>query len=407
VESMTPKHLVHQFKSAINDALASSEKTRSMMRARSAKQRFPVAQWVEDLDTLQSTSIKISEEENYEKPESFLQRGLKSSSMTNLRTLFVGGTNSSRSALQPPVQHVPIASLLSPGATSGALSPASITEPWTPNQSRPRTPSPLNTPQPAELLLPPPAFGIDNESALNNRFSTLSYDSVAGGREDFALQKVDPSFTDATGVYLKAFEKKLDSLDPKSPGLCIEENLMKNEKNFFKDYRDAKMGLSTPGQSRAASPSMSRPDTPPGSSYFDQHSPHGSVDSITQADLLNEFTLGRDYKPPTGLKRFLLYRIGDWPIYSILLAFGQIIAANSYQITLLIGEIGQTAIELYIIATIYAVSSMCWWFIFRKFKSVYCLSVPFVFYGLAFFLIGIAPFAKGIQRGVSDTPTYY
>jgi alpha-1,3-glucan synthase len=36
-------------------------------------------------------------------------------------------------------------------------------------------------------------------------------------------------------------------------------------------------------------------------------------------------------------------RIGDWPLYSFFLAFGQIIAANSYQITLLSGEVGQTA----------------------------------------------------------------
>lgn len=47
VESMTPKHLVHQFKMAIHEALASSQQTRAVMRARSAKQRFPVAQWVE------------------------------------------------------------------------------------------------------------------------------------------------------------------------------------------------------------------------------------------------------------------------------------------------------------------------------------------------------------------------
>lgn len=76
-------------------------------------------------------------------------------------------------------------------------------------------------------------------------------------------------------------------------------------------------------------------------------------------------------------------RIGDWPLYSFFLAFGQIIAANSYQITLLTGEVGQTAEKLYVIASIYLATSIMWWFVFRTFKSIYVLSMPFVFYGSA------------------------
>ncbi|KAL8647173.1 MAG: hypothetical protein Q9226_006541, partial [Calogaya cf. arnoldii] len=63
VESTTTTHLLHQFKMAIEGALASKTETRAMMRARSAKQRFPVAQWVEDLEILQSTAIKIHQKE--------------------------------------------------------------------------------------------------------------------------------------------------------------------------------------------------------------------------------------------------------------------------------------------------------------------------------------------------------
>lgn len=54
------------------------------------------------------------------------------------------------------------------------------------------------------------------------------------------------------------------------------------------------------------------------------------------------------------------------------------IAANSYQITLLNGEIGQTADKLYIVATIYLISSVMWWTAFRMLKSVYVLSIPFL-----------------------------
>jgi alpha-1,3-glucan synthase len=87
-------------------------------------------------------------------------------------------------------------------------------------------------------------------------------------------------------------------------------------------------------------------------------------------------------------------KIGDWPAYSLLLAVGQIISANSYQVTLLTGTVGQEASKLYIVATIYLLTSICWWILFRRVKTVYCLSTPFLFYGLAFFLLGIAPFAN-------------
>ena len=61
IESTTTKHLIHQFKIAIEGALKSKPEMRAIMRARAAKQRFPVAQWVEDLEKLQGTAIKISQ----------------------------------------------------------------------------------------------------------------------------------------------------------------------------------------------------------------------------------------------------------------------------------------------------------------------------------------------------------
>jgi alpha-1,3-glucan synthase len=73
---------------------------------------------------------------------------------------------------------------------------------------------------------------------------------------------------------------------------------------------------------------------------------------------------------------------------------GQIIAANSYQITLLVGQVGQPASKLYAVATIYLVTSIVWWFVYRSFKAVYVLSLPFAFYGFAFVLVGVAPFVE-------------
>ncbi|OCK96229.1 uncharacterized protein K441DRAFT_553288, partial [Cenococcum geophilum 1.58] len=75
---------------------------------------------------------------------------------------------------------------------------------------------------------------------------------------------------------------------------------------------------------------------------------------------------------------------------------GQIIAANSYQITLLTGEDGQVAVKLYVVALIYLVASLFWWLLFRKLKSIYVLALPFLFYGVAFFVVGIAPYTQSL-----------
>lgn len=416
VESMTPKHLVHQFKMAIHEALASSEKTRRIMRARSAVQRFPVAQWAEDLDTLQVTSIKVSKEQSHEK-------SLSSPSMTNLRTLFTGHSTTSLTDFHSTREKH--GSTLAPPGTPGTPGAG----PWTPTGGMPSprlSPSgrsysgafsTLNSPTVDDILLPPPITPAAQRESMASRFSTLSYDSVTEGKSDYALNKVDPSFTDASGQYLREFEKKLEYLGTKGAKssenlLCIEENLIKSEKKYFNSYREAKLGHpkslgdtgSRPGSifnmSRSSTPRPGTPQTQGEGGSFFEHSQHGSVDSMTNENLLQEeFPLGADYKPPTGLARWLLYRVGDWPIYTIILAFGQIIAANSYQITLLIGEIGETATQLYVVASIYAVGSMLWWLVFRRLKSVYVLSLPFVFYGLAFFLIAFAPFAGSVARG--------
>lgn len=54
--------MLRQFKMAIKAALVSNHETRTMMRARSSLQLFLVAQWMEDLEILHSTSIKLDEQ---------------------------------------------------------------------------------------------------------------------------------------------------------------------------------------------------------------------------------------------------------------------------------------------------------------------------------------------------------
>lgn len=222
----------------------------------------------------------------------------------------------------------------------------------------------------------------------------LSMGAVVQGKKDYKLQSVEPFFNDPTGLYYNAFDKKLDKLNGKSSEgpLCIEEYLTLSEKDWFNRFRSVKMGksaYSTPASSVFRLPMAT------------DESFNNSTENLEGTDLrADQYLLAEDYEPPTGVKKILMTRIGQWPLYSFLLAFGQIIAANSYQITLLTGQVGQAAIKLYIIATIYLVSSIIWWTVFRACKSIFVLATPFVFYGFAFFLLGLAPYGtSAASRG--------
>ncbi|KAI4251057.1 MAG: hypothetical protein LQ352_005095 [Teloschistes flavicans] len=250
---------------------------------------------------------------------------------------------------------------------------------------------------------------MEHPTVQSNRFS---YGTVLQGKKDYALQNVEPFFTDPTGLYYKAFHLELKDLNSKNSesALCIEDFLTMSEKDWYNRLHKVKMG-------RRAS--TARP-----ASVF--HTPLGrvgsvgsifneSVESVAVPDnSAEQFLLREQYEPPRGLKKLLLRRPRQWPFYSFLLAFvsladqiavltdiakGQIIAANSYQVTLISGQVGQSANMLYIIASIYLATSILWWILFRTLKSIYVLSIPFGFYGLAFLLLGIAAYSPGIARG--------
>lgn len=504
VESTTTTHLLKQFKLAIDSALNSKPEVRATMRARSALQRFPVAQWLEDLEILQSTAIRIHHKEQaktksqsttYTPAYNALYGMMTPQATTSVRSAASSGT------LTPPLQ-----SSSRPG-TMGSLQRSSIIysrEPSPGRGTRPRTgcsrqfsfgiprflsplesrgrrdlgkgaaidgddsitvtppddsdedmmdtcydeddfamgseaaeagrrmgssahssqcPVPLTremlaarhssqgcpatrsiyTPTPSSSAapstagtddtLPPPARPRAESGTPLSNASVLSVDSVVGDKKNYKLQKVDPFFTDSNGEYYRAFEKKLDGLNGANSDnhLCIEQYLEKSEKKWFDKFRDARLGRNhSPAPSVRFGKHGGGP-SPPGSIVNDDSTSHesGIPDRKEAGD---EFLLGDDYVPPSGLKKWMQMRIGDWPVYSLFLGLGQIIAANSYQVTLLTGVVGQSAEKLYGIATVYLVTSILWWLSFRFFKSVLVLAVPWFLYGIAFLIIGVAHF---------------
>ncbi|KAG8525783.1 uncharacterized protein KY384_000543 [Bacidia gigantensis] len=260
------------------------------------------------------------------------------------------------------------------------------------------TPSPPGTP-PGENR--PMITGINESQVMTDAGSApkepyLSLGTVLQGKKDFKLQNVQPIFDDPTGLYAEVFEHKLRKLNGKNSEntLCIEEYLRESEKDWFNRYRSVRLGRS-PASSRASSIFRVELDRP------DQRNVSNAGSGETRSDNdSDQFFLQENYTPPKGIRKYALRRIGTWPLYTFFLAFGQIISANSYQIVLLTGEVGQSAEKLYIVATIYLVFSIIWWLVFRKFQSKWVLSLPFLFYGLAFFILGLSPYAKSqVSRG--------
>ncbi|RMD41453.1 hypothetical protein DV735_g3662, partial [Chaetothyriales sp. CBS 134920] len=495
IESTTTSHMLHQFHQAIDEALASSTETRALMRARSAKQRFPVAQWVEDLEILQGTAIRIHDKVEasrrhtavtdypsslgaYNRTSFFGTSG--ANTPTGSRTPRAGSRNSTYASLQSLgirlrnlsysrnlsaegaeqrfsglSRQVSLGSRHGPGhvrggeQTDGVQPQSNLSSIPDEHSSSPRDenagddeyeeqstsdlsddedltmPSRARTGRntvgtsdntrlelpPSPRLLPPgspPATAhADNTSGLvaprpayaENRLSAtpslLSVSTIVGDKTDFKLQSVDPFFTDSNGEFYRAFEKKLEGLTAANSesANCIEIFLTKSEKKWFDDYRNAKLGRPFSSRSSFAMPAESTRLVSSGG-RLQMEDEASSLDDEAEKDVQDQFLLGQDYKPPTGLRKLFQIKVGDWPVYAFFMGLGQIIAANSYQITLLTGEVGQAASKLYTIASIYLVTSVCWWILYRRAPSVYSLSLPWFFYGLAFVLIGCAHFAS-------------
>lgn len=460
IESQTTKHQMHQFKMAIQGALKSSYETRAMMRARSAKQRFPVAQWKEDLEILQSSSIKI-----HDKRLARRKNGLASGATTpfgsgwntpnlpgwmtprsgwatpsgGMGTPWGGNTpNASRPNTRPPspnrgtADNSPVMSRnnsFSLGTRAGpGHSMHSFNARPTPSRrnsveqmnNRPRLtriededevhmsaedaqyareqaqyearqPFPFLSHDPfdssrGEYFSPISTPGIASPGAstpflvMPSSKSQVDLSQVLNEKVDKQPQDLQPFFTDPTGLYYRTFERKLENLNGSNSEtqLCIEQYLEKSEKQWFNRLHDAKMIKAEETSSKRPSPTASVNDT-----NYD-----------AENETMDQFLLPENYQAPTGLRRLMATKIGDWPVYSFLIALGQIIAANSYQITLLTGQVGQPASELYTIACIYLGASLVWWFVFRRFAALYTLSLPWFFYGCAFFLLGMAPFGS-------------
>lgn len=463
---MTSKHLNRQFKQAIYEALHSNPSDRAIMRAWSRKQRFPVAQWVENLEALQVSAIskykKHSKQVGYYKASWSARMSPSTMSRSSTQTVVQQAELSNQLYNHPGLVHAMpdvskqrqsqtmILSNIERGQSpteESSFHSADGNANQDSNSQRPHhiqrsLSSETNTCR--EMSQTPPitrrsgngsphestseacsqnaALSVKDQirlvsedamshSSLHDQhrspsnLSLLSVDNIIREDRIFDLQKVNPFFTDSSGNYSQKFERRLRHLNGKNSDdqLCIERYLSKSEKDWFKKYNDLKLGrcagiIATTTTSISAASSIQGTKESSFNEDTDGSTPTVPGSPVTEDSRSEEeLKLPKGYVPPSGLKRLMLYRIGDWPLYSIFLAFvslhdstvkryrssnslsqGQIIAVNSYQITLLNGEVGEPAEKLYLISTIYLVFSILWWIVFRSLRSIFVLSAPFL-----------------------------
>ena len=162
----------------------------------------------------------------------------------------------------------------------------------------------------------------DEEDVTAPAAAYLNLDTVLQGKTDYKLQSVEPFFTDPTGLYQDAFEKKLQKLDGKSSEgpLCVGEYLTASEKDWYSRFRDVKMGKSA--ASTPASSVFRLPLTRRNSSNSDRTDESANMaTNEAEYNSAEQYLLNDDYKPPKGVSKVLMRRVGQWPVYSILLAF--------------------------------------------------------------------------------------
>ena len=85
------------------------------------------------------------------------------------------------------------------------------------------------------------------------------------------------------------------------------------------------------------------------------------------------------------------------------------LSATSFQITLLTGRNWQDNIQPYVLGGVFLAATAVWYPMFRLKPSVYVLSLPWIFFGLGFFLIGLPsvhPALAPVHRALSNAATW-
>ncbi|KIY70932.1 glycosyltransferase family 5 protein [Cylindrobasidium torrendii FP15055 ss-10] len=455
VESSSTAHMLSQLTKTIKLALKSTEEERAVLRARSALQRFPVVEWRQRTEDFHKRSINTSrglaQANAFRASDCDGGAGARPMQDTDDwdpvyqahpsqpewdRNSVVSTQFRNSSALDSPGQFPPG----SPGYIPG--SPGHT--PVSPGQWSQDTLTPNGGPGGADYFqarnstaADPQNYGNfleranktiarDNKHAADpftdggleapsrpfgahSRVSSVeSISSIVDEKQNSPLNKAIASFTDSDGGVASDFVSRLQSLNAKNSEheLSIEKFLIKSEEAFFDKVRKDKLDS-------AASIRSSQRDsvwgTPSPSIYSRPSSPNTQSQFMDYDNVLLGGEPPVDVPPMTGLQIAMSREVFGWPLYTIIIAAGQMLSATSFQITLLTGRNWQDDIQLYVLGGIFLAASAVWYPLFRMKPSIWCLSAPWVFFGLAFFLIGLPSVASALHpahRALASAATW-
>ncbi|KAH8833661.1 modular protein with glycoside hydrolase family 13 and glycosyltransferase family 5 domains [Flagelloscypha sp. PMI_526] len=437
VESMSTAHMISQLTKTIKMALKSTEEERAILRARSAVQRFPVVEWRQRTEDFHRRSINISrgiagsnawresdcdggssrpigEHDDWNPVQQAVpsEPGWDSRSINDrnsgLHSPYTPGSPAQWSQGELTPGHDLESSHLQYPSHSGSVTPSHLDDGqdyFTQHQNHSRASTVVESPGYNDFLakanrtigkdqqhVPDPFadghLAPSRPFGAHSRVSSVeSIGSIVSEKADSVLNKATASFTDADGGVAHDFVQKLQNLDSKNSQneLSIERYLMKSEEAFFgkvkKDKLDAASVRSSQRESIWGTPSpsiYSRPSSPNTAGFASEYD-----------GVLSDHPGAPEEVPMTRLQIAMSRELFGWPLYAIVIATGQMLAATSFQITLLSGKNYQDDLQLYVLGGVFLAASAVWYPLFRLKPSIYVLSAPWVFFGLAFFMIGL------------------
>ncbi|KAF9053716.1 modular protein with glycoside hydrolase family 13 and glycosyltransferase family 5 domains [Hymenopellis radicata] len=438
VESSSTAHMLSQLTKTVKMALKSTEEERAVLRARSAVQRFPVVEWRQRMEDFHKRSIGTS-------------RGLagadawRMSDCDGAAPRPIGETDDwdpvyQAHPSQPEWDRSSMVEPVTPGSpgqwSQDTLTPNGQPRLLNPDGTRNSMASQdddyFNHSRGSTQGEPQAGYGDfleranrtiakDNRNApdpfadgnlapsrpfgSHSRVSSVeSISSIVDEKSNSPLNKAMASFTDADGGVASEFVQKLQGLNAKNSEheLSIEKFLVKSEEAFFGKVRKDKLDS-------AASIRSSQRDSVWGTPSPSIYSRPGYVHSDGYEGSLHHDAGPPEIVPMTGLQIAMSREIAGWPLYTIVIALGQMLSATSFQITLLTGRNWQDDVQLYVLGGVFLAASAVWYPLFRYKPSIWCLSAPWVFFGLAFLLIGLPSVNDSLQpahRALASAATW-
>lgn len=416
VESDSTAHMHAQFLKTIKEALKSSPEERAILRARSALQRFPVLEWRHRIENLHRRAIIASRKyagslaagpnTTYADPKNLAlelddtciksnsrEDYLKSSALSSpsMSTTYLDST----SRLGEKVSRVFLRNPRSPPG-SGSINSASIVCP---------TPSPGEKPLREvgiglvedEIIAPAqPPNVIAKGELLEATNEILEKYGATSPINQGAL-----NFTDEDGKVASQFISKLKRLDSinSMDELCVSNYIVSAEKLYFKQVKQSELTVarSLYGEST-------------GRFGISKNSAANTISKFSLFSSQSEMNIGAEIdkesyqSPPVTQSKLNQWQIRlqatywGWPLYSILLTAGQILGATSFQLSLLGGTSTQKDNDLYIIGAMNILGSIAWYVLKSMKPATWSLSIPWIFFGLAFMLIGLPSLTESMKE---------